>query len=65
MEKKLYKSNTNKTICGVCGGLAEYFSVDTTIVRLLWAVVALCSCGTALIAYLVAAIIIPDAPTNL
>jgi phage shock protein C len=35
-EKKLYKSSTNKKLCGVCGGLAEYFAVDPTIIRLLW-----------------------------
>ena len=36
-EKKLYKSNTNKKLCGVCGGIAEYFAIDPTIIRLLWA----------------------------
>ena len=37
MEKRLYKSNQNKMIDGVCGGIAEYFGVDPTVVRLLWA----------------------------
>ncbi len=36
MNKKLYKSNTNKMICGVCGGLGEFFSIDPTIIRLIW-----------------------------
>ena len=37
MEKKLYRSNTNKMLCGVCGGIGEYFNIDPTIVRLIWA----------------------------
>ena len=38
MEKKLYKSNQNKIICGVCGGIGEYFGIDPTIIRLAWAI---------------------------
>lgn len=47
-------------ICGVCGGIGEYLGVDATLVRLLWAIVA-CS-GTGLLAYIVAAVIIPERP---
>lgn len=36
MSKRLYKSNVNKIISGVCGGIAEYFNIDPTIVRLAW-----------------------------
>ena len=57
MNKKLYRSNTNKMICGVCGGIGEYFDIDPTIIRLVWAVLA-CS-GTGTVVYLIAAIIIP------
>ena len=57
MNKKLYRSNTNKMICGVCGGIGEYFDIDPTIIRPLWAVLA-CS-GTGIVVYLIAAIIIP------
>lgn len=57
MNKKLYRSNTNKMICGVCGGIGEYFDINPTIIRLLWAVLA-CS-GTGIVVYLIAAIIIP------
>ena len=60
MDKKLYRSNINKMLCGVCGGLGEYFNIDPTIVRLIWAIFA-CS-GPGIIAYFVAAIIIPLAP---
>lgn len=55
--KKLFRSDDNKMICGVCGGLGEYFNIDSTIIRLLWAILA-CS-GPGLFVYIVAAIIIP------
>ena len=61
MNKKLYKSNTNKILEGVCGGIAEYFDVDPTIVRLAW--VVFCALGgSGILAYIIAAIIIPSAP---
>ena len=41
--KKLYKSNTDKKICGVCGGIAEFFGIDSTLVRLGW--VIFCALG--------------------
>ena len=62
MAKKLYRSTTDKKLCGVCGGLGEYFDIDSTLVRLLWVVLAFLSCGTALIAYLVCALVIPQQP---
>lgn len=62
--KKLYKSSFDRQFCGVCGGIAEYFGVDSTIVRLIWAFLTLCSCGTGLVLYLGAALIIPDDPNN-
>lgn len=61
MNKRLYKSKTDVMICGVCGGLAEYFEVDPTIVRLI-AVVLIFGWGSGLLAYLFAAIIIPKRP---
>ena len=59
MNKKLYKSNTNKMICGVCGGLGEFFGIDPTIIRLICAILALLG-GTGIVAYLIAAVIIPN-----
>ena len=59
MNKKLYKSKTNKMICGVCGGLGEFFGIDPTIIRLIWAILALLG-GTGIVAYLIAAVIIPN-----
>ena len=63
MNKKLYKSNTNRMLAGVCGGIAEYFNIDPTVVRLAW--VAFCALGgSGILAYILAAIIIPDASVN-
>ncbi|MDP4133615.1 MAG: PspC domain-containing protein [Bacillota bacterium] len=56
--KKLYKSTTDKKIFGVCGGIAEYFELDSTIVRLIW-VIFLFWGGAGLLAYLIAALIMP------
>ena len=60
MNKNLYKSSRDKMLSGVCGGIGVYFNIDSTLVRLLWAFLTLCSCGTGILAYIVAAIIIPD-----
>lgn len=57
-QKKLYRSESNKVICGVCGGIAEYLAVDPTVVRLIWALVSLVG-GTGVIAYIIAALIMP------
>ena len=61
MEKKLYKSNQNKMLDGVCGGIAEYFGIDPTVVRLIWALLSLMG-GCGILAYIIAAIIIPRNP---
>ena len=61
MEKRLYKSVTDKKLCGVCGGIAEYFNIDPTVVRLAWAAFT-CLGGCGIIAYIIAAIIIPQEP---
>ena len=61
MSKKLYKSNKNKMLDGVCGGIGEYINIDPTIVRLGWAVFCALG-GSGIIAYIIAAIIIPRNP---
>ena len=61
MEKKLRKSKTDKKLCGVCGGIAEYFNIDPTLIRLA-AVALTCAGGSGVLAYIVAAIIIPRDP---
>ena len=62
--KKLYRSDENKMLAGVCGGIAEYFGVDPTLIRLAWAVFSLLG-GSGLLAYILAAIIIPRDDSNL
>lgn len=59
--KKLYKS-TNKMVDGVCAGIAEYFGIDPTIVRVVYAVLTLCTAFAGVIIYAVLAIIIPREP---
>jgi phage shock protein C len=61
MGKKLYKSNRNKMISGVCGGVGEFFGIDPTLVRLGW--VVFCALGgSGILAYIIAAIIVPQNP---
>ena len=62
MQKKLYRNSENKMVAGVCSGLADYINIDPTVVRLIWALVGLTGAG--ILAYLVAAIIIPEKPDD-
>jgi phage shock protein PspC (stress-responsive transcriptional regulator) len=63
MQKKLYCVNEGKMIAGVCAGLAEYLDIDATVIRLIWALIGLSGAG--LIAYLIAALIIPVKPLGI
>ena len=58
MKKRLYRVEEGKMICGVCGGIAEYFDIDPTLVRLGFALFA-CT-GSGVLAYIVASLIIPE-----
>ncbi len=58
MNKRLCKSSTDKKIFGVCGGLAQFLGIDPTIVRLIWALLIFCA-GTGLLAYIIAALVLP------
>jgi len=58
--KQLKRSLQNRKICGVCGGIGEYLKIDPTVIRLLWVLVSLASCGTGIIAYIIAAIVMPE-----
>lgn len=60
LNRKLYRSDRDKMICGVCGGIGEYLNVDPTLIRLLW--VIFCFMGMGFPAYILAAIIIPLNP---
>lgn len=59
--KKLYRSNTNRKLCGVCGGLAEHFDIDPTIIRLIFIFLTLFG-GGGLLIYLICALVIPKSP---
>ena len=61
MEKKLYRSRTDKKLCGVCGGLAKFFGLDSTIIRLILVLCVLFA-GFGILAYLIAALVIPNEP---
>lgn len=59
MKKRLYKIEEGRKLDGVCGGIAEYFNMDPTIVRLIWGFFTIFSFGTGVIAYIIAALIMP------
>jgi phage shock protein C len=62
--KRLYISSKDRILGGICGGIAEYFDTDPTIVRLLFVLLLLASFGTAVIGYLIAWVIIPRNPKH-
>jgi phage shock protein C len=64
MEKKLYRIMEGKQLAGVCTGLAEYFKLDVSVVRLIWVLFTLFA-GSGLLAYIVCALIIPEKPNNI
>ena len=64
MEKRLYKTRYGNKVDGVCAGLAKYFNIDPTAVRVAWVVFSLLG-GSGLLAYIVCAIIIPREPENI
>lgn len=61
MKKRLYRSKKSRILGGVCGGIAEYFDVDPTLIRLAWILFTL-AYGAGIIAYIIAWIIIPEKP---
>ena len=64
MEKRLYRVMKDKKLCGVCTGLAKHFSLDTTIVRLIFVALTL-FVGGGILAYILCALLIPEEPTNI
>lgn len=59
--KKLTKNAIDRKLFGVCSGIADYLDVDPTIIRLIW-LFSICIFGTGLLAYLVAALVMPEDP---
>lgn len=60
MAAKLRKSRIDKMLAGVCGGFAEYLGWDSTLVRILFALILVSSFGTAVLVYFILAIVMPD-----
>ena len=61
MTRKLYRSREGRKLCGVCAGLADYFEIDPTIIRLGWIISIFCF-GGGVLAYIIAALVIPNEP---
>ncbi len=61
MKKRLYRSKKDRMLGGVCGGIAEYFDVDPTLIRLAWVVFTFFG-GSGVFAYIIAWIIVPERP---
>lgn len=61
--RKLYRSKTERMLSGVCGGIAVYFNIDTTVVRLIWAFVSVFSAAVpGVLIYVICALVIPEEP---
>lgn len=61
MTKKLYRSKSNRMLVGVCAGVADYFGIDPTVVRVIWAVASIFAFA-GVIAYVACALVIPEKP---
>lgn len=59
-ERKMYRSRTKKMLAGICGGMSDYFNVDVTLIRLLWAAAVIFGFGSGIILYILCWIIIPE-----
>ena len=59
MEKRLTRDTKNQNIAGVCAGLAKYFNIDPTLVRVLW-IISVCALGTGILAYAVCWFVMPE-----
>lgn len=62
--KKLYRSRSQKMLAGVCGGIADYFEMDVSIIRILWAIITIASAGFGILIYILMIIIFPEEPEN-
>ncbi len=62
--KRLYRSRDDRMLSGVCAGLAEYFGLDPTLVRVGWVILSVLTAGTGVLGYIVMAIVVPERPTS-
>lgn len=58
--KRLCKSSSDRKLCGVCGGIGEYFAIDSNVIRLIFIIVGLMSAGAGVVFYLLAAVLLPE-----
>ena len=64
MERKLYRSRTDRKLLGVLGGFAKYFNIDATILRIIYVLLSFFVLGCPIIIYLIVALVIPEEPEN-
>ncbi len=64
MARKLYRSRSDRKLLGVLGGVAKYFNIDATILRVIYVLLSIFVIGCPIIIYLIAALIIPEEPEN-
>ena len=64
MNKKLFRSKTNRKLAGVCAGIGDYFGIDATVVRLAWVFFCILG-GSGILAYIICALIIPEEDDNI
>lgn len=64
MERKLYRSKSDRKLLGVLGGFAKYFNVDATILRIIYVLLSIFVIGCPIIIYLIVALVIPEEPEN-
>ena len=62
--KRLYRSRDDRMLSGVCAGLAEYFGLDPTLVRVGWVILSVLTAGSGVLGYIVMAIVVPERPTS-
>lgn len=63
-EKRLYRSRSNRVVGGICGGLAEFFGLDATLIRLAFVLGVIFGVGTFLVVYLVMLFVVPEEPLS-
>ncbi len=63
MEKRLYKVEQGKMLAGVCAGVARYFGIDPTLVRVIWVLLS-CAGGSGILAYIICALVMPQVPAG-
>ena len=58
--KKLYRSEQNRMVAGVCGGLGDHFNIDVSLIRIIWAVLTILGVGSPILIYLIMAFVVPN-----